>query len=107
MNPLPNYARRQQYSSRTVEEAIAWQQETRTALEKVLLIDDLIESTHAGEIDLNPVIISTEEKENYHFQEIEINSTQTRRIKIVLTIPKTINSACPAVVCLTGHGGDR
>ncbi|MCC7086983.1 MAG: acetylxylan esterase, partial [Pirellulales bacterium] len=53
--------------------------------------------------------LSSEDRGNYTWNEIEFNSTPTRRIKAILTIPKATNSdqKFPAVVCIHGHGGNR
>jgi hypothetical protein len=40
-------------------------------------------------------------------KEVEFNSTPTRRIKALLTLPDSKTELCPAVVCIHGHGGER
>ena len=42
----------------------------------------------------------------YRVQEIEINSTPGRRIRIIVTTPVSQNGPRPAVVCIGGHGSD-
>ncbi|MFO7904360.1 MAG: acetylxylan esterase [Pirellulaceae bacterium] len=97
--------RRMRYTSRSKEEAIAWQKELRSKLLHILEMDDLIQSR--SDIPLNPETVSSENKGTYVFQELEINSTPGRRIKIVLTRPAESTGPFPAVVCVAGHGGDR
>ena len=38
---------------------------------------------------------------------MEINSTPDSRIKVVLTVPRNVSEACPAVVAIAGHSGTR
>ena len=50
----------------------------------------------------------SEKKKGYELQEIEINSTPTRRIKVLVARPMAPGAtAHPAVVCIHGHGGNR
>ena len=99
-----NY-RSMKYTSRSKEQAIAWQNELHVKLFHILKLDDLI--SRKNSIPFHPNIISSEEKENYILQEVEINTTPGRRIKIVLTLPNKLDDHSPAVVCIHGHGGNR
>jgi hypothetical protein len=66
-------------------------------------MDDLLVS--GKKVDLNPVEIRTENKEDYLLKEMEINSTANRRIRVLITFPLLTSGRWPAVVCIHGHGG--
>jgi len=115
------------YTSRSLAQAAAWQQDVRAKLWPLLKLDDLI--ADRASIALNPTQISAEKKDGYELQEIEINSTPTRRIKVLVArpaaktgtvadqpdrglhpssaIPSAPVSSRPAVVCIHGHSGTR
>ncbi|KPK70833.1 MAG: hypothetical protein AMJ84_07275 [Acidithiobacillales bacterium SM23_46] len=97
--------RTMKYTSRSKEDAIAWQKELRARLFRILNLDDLV--SRETRIPFHPKVLSSEEKEQYVLQEIEINSTPARRIRVILTLPRDAESSHPAVVCIHGHGGDR
>jgi hypothetical protein len=110
------------YTSRPQAEAAAWQQDVRGKLWPLMKLDDLV--ANRASIALKPTQISCEKKPGYELQEIEINSTPTRRIKVLVARPaqpgpaKTGTGSAqderslsqvlrPAVVCIHGHGGNR
>jgi len=95
--------RRLQYTHRSSHEAIAWQKHVRSELLTLLRLDDLIRR----KIPFDRKVLSTADKGAYAQEELEINSTTTRRIKVVLTVPKGKSAPYPAVVCIHGHGGSR
>lgn len=97
--------RQKKYISGSKEDARKWQIEVRSHLFNLLKMDDLITSYGKPSLDSSAPII--EDRTNYIIKELEINSTSTRKIKIIITIPKTTNQNLPAVVCIAGHGGDR
>lgn len=97
--------RQEKYTSGSKKDAMKWQVEVRSQLFSLLKMDDLITAQEKPGID--PSVLKTEKKTNYVTKEIEINSTKTRRIKIIITIPKTTKNKLAAVVCIAGHGGDR
>lgn len=97
--------RTKKYSTRSPKEALTWQKELRQELFQILKLDDLA-SDHA-QIPFFPKVLSSEKTEHYLLQEIEINTTRGRRIKILLTLPNREKELFPAVVCIHGHGGDR
>ena len=97
--------RSMQYTSRPQADAAAWQQEVRARLWPLLKLDDLVAKGAA--IALHPALLSSERKNGYELQEIEINSTPTRRIKVLVARPAAIGTPRPAVVCIHGHGGNR
>ena len=100
-----HHFRTMRYTSRSTAAAVAWQKEVRSRLQHILMLDDLVSTRE--QIALDPVIVSTEQKESYLLQEVELNSTRDRRIRLVLTTPQQNNALCPAVACIHGHGGDR
>ena len=74
--------RSMKYTSRPQADAAAWQQDVRARLWPLLKLDDLVANRAA--IALNPAQLSSEKKDRYELQEIEINSTPTRRIKVLV-----------------------
>jgi len=97
--------RTKKYSTRSPKEAIAWQKELRKNLFQFLKLDDLVSSKN--QIPFQAEVISTQKQEKYILQEIELNTTPGRRIKILLTLPNSKKETFPAVVCIHGHGGNR
>jgi len=97
--------RQKEYTSGSKEDAREWQIEVRSQLFNLLKMDDLITSYRKPNLDSSVPIIK--DSANYIIKELEINSTSTRKIKIIITIPKTKKKNLPAVVCIAGHGGDR
>ncbi|MBN1345339.1 MAG: acetylxylan esterase [Phycisphaerae bacterium] len=95
--------RRMRYTSRSRGEALAWQKEVREQLFEALKLDDLL----GRKIDLKAKVLSSKACDGYTEQEVEINSTPGRRIKVVLTMPKGEEPPLAAVVCIHGHGGNR
>ena len=57
-------------------------------------------------IALDPKRLSSTDKGSYRVEELEINSTPGRRIRIIVTTPALQNGPRPAVVCIGGHGSD-
>jgi hypothetical protein len=99
-----NNFRSMKYSARSVRGAASWQEDLHSRFSCLMKIDDLLAVSKAG-LKLAPEIIKTEDKGSYLLKEVEINSTPSRRIKIVLTIPATEMNKLPAIVCIHGHGG--
>ena len=97
--------RTKKYSTRSKKEAIVWQKELRQKLFQILKLDDL--ASNHFQLPFFSKVLSSEEQKNYLRQEIEINTTRGRRIKILLTLPNSKNTPFPAAVCIHGHGGDR
>jgi len=95
--------RTMRYYSRPEEAAIQWQDELRAKLIGLLNMSDLV--LQEGTIPFDPVIITSQDKGSYIMQEIEINATHDRRMRIVLTLPGYVEGPGPAVVCIHGHGG--
>ena len=97
--------RQMEYTSGGKIDAVKWQNEVRSQLFNLLKMDDLI--TDQEKPSLGSSVPICEDRTNYVIKELEINSTLTRKIKIITTIPKTTNQNLPAVVCIAGHGGNR
>ena len=97
--------RQKAYSSWRKSNADVWQSDLRSHLFDLLKLNDLMLDKEKPK--LNPSLLKTGDSTSYSIKEIEINSTDTRRIRLVLTIPKTARKDLPAIVCIAGHGGDR
>ena len=98
-------SRQKKYTPCSKNDAVKWQREVRSHLFSLLKMDDLI--TDKEKPGLISSVLKTEDRTNYVINELEINSTVTRRIKIIITIPKTKKKNLPAVVCIAGHGDNR
>lgn len=86
-----------------------WQTNSRQLIFKLLQMTDLEREREESptKIPFNAKTISTEKHDHYTLQEIELDSTPTRRIKAVLTIPEGASGKLPAIVCIHGHDGSR
>jgi hypothetical protein len=96
--------RTMRYTSRPADNAKAWQTDVRARLFTVLKLDDLIREKKS--IALDPKPLSAADKGSYRVEELEINSTPARRIRLIVTIPALRHNPRPAVVCIGGHGSD-
>lgn len=94
--------RSMKYTNRSAGKARAWQAALRTRLAALLKIDDLLRRGDA--MALEPKQLSSSEKDGYRVEEIEINSTTNRRLRVIVTFPASNDGPCPAVVCIGGHG---
>ncbi len=97
-------SRAMRYTSRPAEQAKAWQSDVRAKLSALLKIDDLRQNKN--NVPLTPKKLSSVNKDSYTVEEIEINSTTNRRIRIIVTLPTKQDKPVPAVVCIGGHGSD-
>jgi hypothetical protein len=102
----------QMYKSRTLRftadskgAALAWQKNTRQKLFELLGISDLVKARRS--LPLHAKELSTEDRGDFVIHEMEIDSTPTRRMIVLVGIPKQVCKSCPAVVCLAGHGSPR
>jgi len=93
------------YTSRTSEQARAWQADLREELFEILKLSDLVSREIPIPFDSKEAAV--EEREGYVLRELEINTTPGRRIQTVGTLPEAHDGPCPAVVCIHGHGGNR
>lgn len=97
--------RKMAYSRRSPAAAKKWQQDLRRQLFELLRLRDLIKD-HA-QLPLQPHTVAEHDCTTYQLLEVEIQSTPSRRIPILLSKPKPALAVCPAVVCVHGHGGSR
>lgn len=95
--------RTMRYSSRSAKKAEIWQEEVRAKLAAQMNILDLLATGRSIPLDIKEIRL--ENKGDYLLKEIEINSTATRRIRILVTCPLLSTGPWPAVVCIHGHGG--
>ncbi len=95
--------RTMKYTPRPRREAIAWQKDLRGRLFSLLKMNDLLKT----KIPLDVRLLASKEHPAYMFHEIEFNSTPGRRIKAIVTTPRTGTLPFPAVVSIHGHGGTR
>jgi hypothetical protein len=102
-DPAAPRFRTMKYTPRSRQKAVAWQKELRGKLFGLLKMNDLLKAR----IPLDARLLTSEERPEYIQREIEINSTPGRRIKAILTIPRSGTPPYPAVVCIHGHGGSR
>lgn len=106
-------APKMRFSGATPREASQWQADCRKLVFDLLKLTDLqkTRAEQANSIPFDVKVLSSEERDGYTWQEIEFNSTATRRIKAILTVPKSkenkAREKCPGVVCIHGHGGHR
>ena len=100
---------KQRCSASTPAELEAWQTESRQLLFEMLKMTDLEKRREESPsaIPFNVKVLNTEDKLGYTRQEIEFDSTPTRRIKAIVTTPKDVTGRAPAIVCIHGHGGNR
>ena len=92
------------YTSRSIDDARAWQVDVRARLFQLLKMNDLIQRRDA--IPLSVKELFSANRETYYVKEVEINSTSSRRIRIVVITPSSKNGPVPAVVCIGGHGSN-
>jgi hypothetical protein len=95
--------RTMKYTPRSRRAAVAWQKDLRAKLFGLLKMNDLLKA----KIPFDTRLIASEERPEYIYQEIEFNSTPGRRIKAIVTTPRTGTPPYPAVVSIHGHGGSR
>jgi dienelactone hydrolase len=103
-DPAPKLA----FRASSPAKASEWQSDSRALLFRLMKIDDLQATRQPGgkTIPFDVKELSSESREKYTWKEIDLVSTNSRRIKAVVTIPKDPGKH-PAVVCIHGHGGNR
>jgi hypothetical protein len=102
-DPAAPRLRAMRFTPRPPREIVAWQKDLRGRLFKLLAMSDQV----GAKIPFGAVTLSSEERDGCTFREIEFNSTPGRRIKAVVTVPRTGAPPYPAVVAIHGHGGSR
>ena len=93
--------RSQKYVPGARAEAVAWQQQVRSRLSAALQVTDLVAA--AEDTSLNPTEVASDDAGAYWLKQVEISSTQARRIRVLVALPKSIKTPVPAVVCIHGH----
>ncbi|MFZ2053848.1 MAG: alpha/beta fold hydrolase [Candidatus Aminicenantales bacterium] len=102
-DPAAPKRRTMKYTPRSRRAAVAWQKDLRRGLFGLLKMNDLLKA----KIPFDTRLITSEERPEYVYQEIEFNSTPGRRIKAIVTTPRSGTPPYPAVVSIHGHGGSR
>jgi hypothetical protein len=102
-DPAAPKLRTMKYTPQSRRAVLAWQQDLRARLFGLLKMTDPVKA----KIPFDARLITSEERPGYIFQEVEFNSTPGRRIKALVTIPRTGSPPYPAVVSIHGHGGSR
>jgi hypothetical protein len=102
-------APKQRCTAKTPAELNEWQTSTRQLLFQLLKLSDLSKQREESpsKIPFNERILASEDKGKYILREIEFDSTPTRRIKAIVTIPAALRAVSPAVVCIPGHNSNR
>lgn len=98
-------ARERKFGAKDAQEAVRWQEGSRKLLFDLMKLSDLVETERKG-IDFKVAELQRRPGVGYTGYELEMNSTPTRRMKVVLTVPAGAKNS-PAVVCIHGHGGNR
>src|SRR5262245_34896821 len=94
------------FRTTTATEAEQWQKDSRTLLFDLPTLTDL--ATANEMIPYESITVSEFNHPNYTQFGLQINSTNTRRIKVIVTSPSgKRGEQFPAVVCIHGHGGNR
>jgi hypothetical protein len=96
--------RSMRYTSRPKEDVKAWQEDVRARLFQLLKLDNSLQGRSS--IPFNTKELSRADRGTYHIMEVEINSTSSRRIRVVLTVPSSKAGSFPAIVCIGGHGSN-
>jgi len=96
--------RTMKYTTRSADNAKAWQNDVRARLLARLKVDDLLRERKT--MPLEPKTLSSADRGVCTVEELEITSTPGRRMRIIVTTPSPPNGPRPAVVCIAGHGSD-
>jgi hypothetical protein len=103
---LAQDAPKKRFRATTPAEAEQWQKESRKLLFELLKLSDLATAKEKIPFDAKRLSLTAGAKHTQ--EEWEINSTSTRRMRFILTVPKRqLGEKFPAVVCIHGHGGNR
>jgi hypothetical protein len=81
---------------------VAWQQDLRAKLQKLLKIDGLI--TSESKLPFDAKEVGAWDMGDYVAKKLTLRSTPGRIITVVITLPKRGAGPYPAVVCIGGHG---
>jgi len=95
------YARSMKYVSGSPDAATAWGKKLRAKLFVLMKIDDLVSRKNPA--PLAPKIVSTQKRDKYVLQIVEVSSTKNRRMKFAITLPTGRKGPLPAVVAIGGY----
>ena len=103
--PEEKNLRSMRYTPRSPSEALAWQQGVRAKLFEAMKVTGWA-GPHGP---LMPQQLAHSEHAGYAQREVEFNSTPSRRVQAIVTVPTALPSVglCPAVVCIHGHDATR
>ncbi len=96
--------RMMRYATRPADNAKVWQTDVRARLCSALKLDNLVRDKKS--VALNPTRLSSADRGSCRVEELEINATPGRRIRIIVAAPALQDGPRPAVVCIGGHGSD-
>ena len=102
--PDAQQIRMDRYAPGTPVHARQWQERVRGELLQLMHLSDLV---RGPAIPFAAKVIYSKDLGSYIMKEVEINSTRTRKMKVVLTVPKDATNRAPAVVAIGGHSSDR
>jgi len=109
----PAAERKLRFTATDQKHASAWQKQARNKLFEFLKLSDLVQADLGArdgrprvEFKVNVKSSAAAKGGKFTRYDLEMNSTPTRRIPVVLTIPAG-EGRFPAVVCIHGHGGNR
>ena len=92
------------YTPGSADAATSRQKDVRAKLFELLKLKDLVQTKSS--IPFNVKELSSADRQSYCVRELEINSTPSRRIRIIVTAPISKSKSVPAIVCIGGHGSD-
>lgn len=93
--------RTMRYSSQSPEETVRWQEEVRSKLGRLLGLERFPRDRQT--LGFDAVELASIDHETFTIRKLEINATESRRMTILVTIPRQIRGPYPAVVAIGGH----
>ena len=87
------------------EGADAWQADLRARFLDLLNLRDQVKRNYPN--PFNAKVVATTDEGSWALKQITINTTPTRRMDVLVGMPKGIKSPRPAVVCIGGHGSTQ
>jgi len=86
------------FKAQTREAAVAWQAETRAALEQQVGFQDL------PKVDPEPVVLESIDRGDFIRQKLLLRTSTNIRMPLYLLLPKGIQQPYPVVLAFHGHG---
>ena len=100
--PVQAESRRESsYGETSGENALAWQRDVRTKLNKILNMDVFLKNGRKPALAAK--LVRESEHETYTAQEWEVDAVEGKRIRILVTLPSVGAEPFPAVVGIAGH----